>query len=152
MPRIELVTEIGAPIERVFDISRDIDFHRRSQAKNKERVISGRTSGLIEMDEEVTWEAVHLGFRQRLTSRITSMDRPSHFCDSMVAGPFRRFDHDHAFSVLSGGHTKMQDIFDYASPYGALGRAVDVLFLKRYMRGLLQARNAAIKRFAELAE
>jgi ligand-binding SRPBCC domain-containing protein len=149
MPRIELVTEIAAPIDKVFDISRNIDVHQQSQAKNRERVIAGRTSGMIEEGEEVTWEAVHFGVRQRLTSRITAMKRPTHFRDSMVAGAFKRLDHDHNFETDPDGRTRMTDVFDYTSPLGLLGHMADTMFLKRYMRRLLEERNAIIKSVAE---
>jgi ligand-binding SRPBCC domain-containing protein len=149
MPKIEVVTEIAAPIERVFDLSRNIDVHQRSQARNSERAVAGRTSGLIEMGEDVTWEAVHLGVRQRLTSRIVGMTRPTHFRDSMVAGAFKRLDHDHIFEAMAGGGTRMRDILDYTSPLGLLGDLADVLFLERYMRRLLEERNAVIRRMAE---
>ena len=149
MPRIKLVTEIAAPIEKVFDIARSIDVHAQSQAGAKEKAIAGKTSGLIEEGEEVTWEAVHFGLRQRLTSRIVAMKRPTYFRDSMVAGAFKRFDHDHRFETSEDGGTRMTDIFDYTSPLGPLGLFADALFLKSYMRRLLEGRNAVIKRIAE---
>ncbi len=149
MPRIELVTEIAAPIDRVFDLSRNIDVHQQSQARNKEKAIAGKISGLIEEGEEVTWEAVHFGVRQRLTSRIVAMKRPAYFRDSMVAGAFKRFDHDHFFESIPGGHTRMKDVFDYTSPLGPLGHLADALFLKNYMRRLFEERNAIIKQMAE---
>ncbi len=149
MPRIQTVTDVGASLETVFDLSRDIDLHQLSQAGNKERAVSGRTSGLIEMGEEVTWEAVHFGIRQRLTSRIVAMTRPTHFRDSMVSGAFKRLDHDHYFEGLPDGGTRMTDVFDFTSPLGVLGRLADVLFLKRYMRRLLDERNQVIKLTAE---
>jgi len=149
MPRIETSTEIGAPIETVFDVSRDIDLHQRSQARSGEKAVAGRISGLIEEGEEVTWEAVHFGVRQRLTSRIVAMRRPASFRDSMVAGAFRRLDHDHFFESLAGGRTRMTDVLDYTSPLGPLGRVADTLFLQRYMRRLLEERNAFIRRAAE---
>lgn len=64
MPLIELVTDIAAPIERVFDFARSIDVHQESQAKHGEKVVAGRTAGLIEAGETVTWEATHFGIRQ----------------------------------------------------------------------------------------
>jgi ligand-binding SRPBCC domain-containing protein len=149
MPRIETATDIAAPVERVFDLSRDLDVHRLSQAASGERAVAGRTSGLIGEGEEVTWEAVHFGVRQRLTSRIVAMDRPRHFRDSMVAGAFRRLDHDHVFQAIAGGMTRMTDILDYTSPLGPLGRMADALFLERYMRRLLTERSAFIRRIAE---
>ncbi|HEY4989274.1 MAG TPA: SRPBCC family protein [Opitutaceae bacterium] len=149
MPRIELVTEIAAPIQRVFDISRNIDVHQKSQAKHGERAISGRTSGLIEEGEEVTWEAIHFGVRQHLTSRIVVMTPPTHFRDSMLRGAFKRLEHDHVFVSTPGGRTQMTDIFDYTAPLGLIGRLADALFLERYMRRLLEDRNEVIRQIAE---
>jgi ligand-binding SRPBCC domain-containing protein len=149
MPHIELVTVIAAPIERVFDLSRDIDMHQRSLTRHGEAAVAGRTAGLIEEGEEVTWQAVHFGVRQRLTTRISSMRRPTHFRDSMVSGAFKRLDHDHYFESATGGRTFMKDVLDYTSPLGPLGRITDALVLERYMRSLLGERNAAIKRIAE---
>lgn len=151
MPIIHLVTPIRAPIEVVFDLARSIDLHVRSTAQTRERAVAGRTSGLIGPGEEVTWESTHFGIRQRLTARITRFDRPHHFRDTMVAGAFRRFDHDHHF-VADGQDTVMADIFDYTAPFGRLGRLADVLFLERHMRRLLTIRNQLIRTVAESAD
>src|SRR5882724_1929013 len=121
MPRIELVTNIAAPIVRVFDIARNIDVHRQSQMAHTEKAVAGRMSGLIEEGEEVTWEAVHFGVPQRLTSKIVAMKRPFHFRDSMVAGAFKRIDHDHIFELGPDASTLMRDVFDYTAPFGLLG-------------------------------
>lgn len=149
MPRIEISVEVAAPLERVFDLARDIDVHQQSQTKHQEKAIAGRTAGLIEEGEEVTWEAKHLGVRQRLTSRIVVMRRPAHFRDVLVRGAFERFEHDHYFTTLPGNRTLMRDVFDYTAPLGWLGRLADILFLKQYMRNLILERNAEIKRIAE---
>jgi ligand-binding SRPBCC domain-containing protein len=151
MPRIETVTEIDAPIGRVFDLSRSIDLHQQSQASHGERAIGGRTTGLIEQGEKVTWEATHFGIRQTLTSRIVEMRRPAYFRDAQVRGAFKRFDHDHFFEELPDHRTRVRDVFDYTAPLGPIGRLLDVVVLKRYMRTLIVERNAAIKRKAEAA-
>ena len=54
MTTIYLETEIKAPLHQVFDLARSIDFHIISAKKTKEKVIAGRTSGLIELSETVT--------------------------------------------------------------------------------------------------
>ncbi len=149
MPRIEMTTLIRAPREVVFDLARDLDLHQESQASKQERAVAGKTSGKIELGESVTWEAVHIGIRQRLTSKITAMDPPNSFRDSMVSGAFRRFDHDHLFLDDGEGGTEMRDVFDYTSPAGWLGRVVDRLFLTLYMRRLLSERNDVIRQHAE---
>ncbi|TWU28530.1 SRPBCC family protein [Bythopirellula polymerisocia] len=148
MPRIELSTRINASIQTVFDLSRSIDLHVESTLQTNEKAVAGRTSGLISMGEEVTWEATHFGVRQRLTSRIVAFEPPRYFRDSMVAGIFKRFDHDHFFEPEEE-NTLMVDIFDFTAPLGMLGRVADVLFLERYLRNLLQTRNQFIKSVAE---
>jgi ligand-binding SRPBCC domain-containing protein len=148
MPVITLETEIEAPIERVFDLARSIELHKDSMEHTRERPVAGVTSGLIGFGETVTWEAVHFGIRQRLTSRITVCDRPTHLQDVMAEGIFAGFVHDHFLSPAETG-TLMKDVFDYTSPLGHLGTLADVLFLERYMTGLLLSRNAAIKAVAE---
>jgi ligand-binding SRPBCC domain-containing protein len=149
MPVIVVITHIDASREVCFDLARSIELHIQSTEGTNEKAVAGVTSGLIDLGQEVTWEATHLGFRQRLTSRITAFDRPDHFRDSQVRGPFRRFDHDHYFFTESGV-TVMKDVFDYAAPLGWLGNCADHLFLQSYMTKLLQKRSAVIKTAAEV--
>lgn len=148
MPVIELATSIAAPMERVFDLSRSIDLHARSASSTGERAVAGVTSGLIGPGQEVTWRARHLGVWQKLTVRITSFERPTHFADTMLRGAFRRMEHHHYFEPRSGA-TIMRDVFTYESPLGILGRIADLLFLERYMRSFLIERNRIIKSTAE---
>ena len=148
MPIIKLETEINAPVERVFDLARCIDLHETTMSRHHEKAIDGVTGGLINLDETVTWEAVHFGVKQKLTSKITAFERPRHFRDSMVKGAFRRFDHDHFFEPLET-RTLMKDVFDYDSPLGVLGNIADALFLEKYMREILTERNRLIKAIAE---
>ncbi|MDZ4782193.1 MAG: hypothetical protein SGJ19_18250 [Planctomycetia bacterium] len=79
-------------------MARDIDFHTRSLEGTGERAVAGRTTGLIGPGESVTWEARHLGIRQRLTVEVSTFDRPCYFRDVMMAGAFQSFAHDHRFS------------------------------------------------------
>ena len=71
MSVILLSTIIDAPRLRVFDLARSIEAHQTSADKTGERAIAGVTKGLLGPDDEVTWEARHLGIRQRLTVRLT---------------------------------------------------------------------------------
>ena len=145
---IDLTTEIDAPIERVFDLARDLDLHARSMAHTGERAVGGRTSGRVEVGDTVTWRARHLGLWWSLTSRITAVDAPVSFEDVQERGPFAWFRHRHGFEPI-GGATRMHDHWEHRSPLGPLGRIVDRLVLERYMRSQLETRNAALKREAE---
>jgi len=148
MPEISLTTEIAAPVETVFDLSRSVDLHVDSTAQTNERAVAGRTSGLMELGETVTWEATHFFVRQRLTVEIVEFDRPNHFRDSMLSGAFAHFDHDHDFHEHSDG-TLMTDRFNFTSPLGWLGKTANWLFVTRHLRKLLVERNAVIKSVAE---
>ncbi len=152
MGTIELTIRIAAPRERVFDLARSIDAHVASTPGTDERPVArevGKIGGLMLLGDEVTWGARHLGVVQHLTSRIVAYDRPRHFRDSMVRGAFTRFDHDHTFDEDGPDATLMRDVFDFTSPFGLLGRAVDGLFLDRYMRHLLAQRARILKELAE---
>jgi len=148
MPLIKLNTEIKANRALVFDLSRSIDLHKISTEHTNETAIAGRTSGLIELAETVTWRAKHFGIYQTLTTKITAFDYPNSFTDEMLKGAFKSFKHEHIFETLNSG-TLMIDLFDYKSPLGLLGVAADFLFLKKYMTNLLIKRNETIKSFAE---
>ncbi len=145
---IHLETRIDAPVETCFDLARSIDIHRAAASKTRERAVGGVTKRLIGLGETVTWEAVHFGIKQRLTSRITRYERPHLFTDEMVRGTFRSFTHVHEFKNLDGG-TIMLERFSYKSPFGLLGRLADKLFLERYMRTFLLERALYLKRVAE---
>jgi ligand-binding SRPBCC domain-containing protein len=146
--RIELSLLVAAPASRCFDLARSIDAHIHSTATTGERAIGRRTTGLLELGDEVTWRARHLGVWQELTSRITAFDRPRHFRDSMVRGAFARFDHDHHFEPTIGG-TLLRDVFDYRAPLGPLGSIAERLFLSAYMRRFLLTRMRELKVLAE---
>ncbi len=148
MGTIRLVTRLRAPRERCFDLARSVDVHLESAAATGERAVAGVTAGLLALGDEVTWRAKHLGVWQHLTSRMTELDRPHHFRDSMVRGAFTRFDHDHDFAQ-AGDTCVMTDVFDYTSPLGVLGRVVDRLLLDRYLEQFLLERNAQLQRLAE---
>ena len=148
MPKIIIETNIKSTKEIVFDLSRSIDLHKISTTQTNEEAIGGITSGLIELDESVTWRAKHLGFYQTLTSKITEFNRPDFFVDEMEKGPFSSFRHEHGFTEVNG-EVVMSDVFEYRSPLGLLGRIADKVFLVNYMKRFLEKRNAVIKEYAE---
>lgn len=148
MSKIYLETIIKADINTVFDLSRDIDLHQKSTFKTGEKAIAGKTSGLIELGETVTWRAKHLGFYQTHTSKITEMEKPNKFTDVMLKGRFKSFKHQHIFKK-EGKNTIMTDILEFESPFGIIGKFFNRFFLKNYMRNFLLERNAMIKKIAD---
>lgn len=118
-------------------------------SQTRERAIAGVTAGIMSLGDTVTWEAVHFGIKQHLTSRITELERPSRFVDEQVRGIFRDMRHVHEFIPQADGSTLMRDIFAFHAPCGLLGRLAEVLFLTAYMRRLLLRRNSYLKQIAE---
>lgn len=148
MPTIRLETYINAPTERCFDLSLSIDLHQHSVSHTHERPIAGVTKGMMKLGDTVTWEAMHFGIRQHLTSKITAYERPYRFTDEMVRGAFQELIHLHEFVPQLSG-TLMVDLFTFRAPLGVLGRLAEMLVLTRYMKGLLLTRNRYLKQVAE---
>ena len=143
MQTIRVELWIPASPERCFDAARDLDLHLKSMAHTGEVAVGGRTSGLIELGEEVTWRARHFGVVQHFTSRITGFDRPRMFQDSMQRGAFKTFVHDHFFEPENGG-TRMIDVLAFSAPLGVLGWIAERLMLRRYLTRLLTRRAEAL--------
>jgi ligand-binding SRPBCC domain-containing protein len=148
MPTIRLETSIDASLERCFDLSLSVDLHRHSVAHTHERPVAGVTSGVMNLGDTVTWEAVHFGIKQHLTSKITTYERPYRFTDEMVRGVFQEMTHLHIFVPQSPG-TLMIDLFAFRAPLGILGRLAETLVLTRYMKKILLTRNRYLKQIAE---
>jgi ligand-binding SRPBCC domain-containing protein len=145
---IHLTTFIEAPIERVFDLSRSITLHTKSLEHTKEKAIAGVISGLINLNEIVTWQAKHFFKTRILQSKITAMTPHTFFCDEMVKGDFKSMKHEHHFKPATNG-TIMIDMFSFETPYGFFGKIANALFLKSYLQKLLEGRNKIIKDYAE---
>ena len=167
MVTLEEVTVIRAPIERCFDLARSVEVHLAGNTHWGEQAVAAGavTSGLVGLEQRVTWRARHFGVRWTLTSAITAIERPRYFRDEMVRGPFGRMEHEHWFRAVGqpsagrdlevpprpGGlpHTEMRDVFRFAAPLGILGRLAEWAVLRQYMAGLLRERSGAIREIAE---
>lgn len=148
MPTLVVETEIEAPVDRVFDLARNVELHTETMG-HSERAVAGTTSGYFEEGDVVTWRARHFGLPLELTVEITDMEAPEYFRDRQVEGPFAEMVHDHYFLGLGTKRTRMTDEFRFASPAGILGRIADTVVLERYMRNLIESRNRELKAIAE---
>ena len=100
MNLIILETYIKAPIARCFDLSTSIDLHKISASTSKEEVIAGRTDGLIQLHERVTWRAKHFGLWHKMEVEITEFERPYYFIDEMIQGTFKSMKHIHELAAI----------------------------------------------------
>ena len=148
MTKIQITTSINAPIETVFNLSRNIDIHLLSTHQTNEKAIDGRTSGLIELNETVTWRGKHFGFYLKHKSIIPEMDFPVYFVGEMLVGCFKSFRHEHLFK-FEDGQTIMTDEIFYETPFGIFGKLFDTIILESYMTSFIKKRNQIIKDLAE---
>jgi ligand-binding SRPBCC domain-containing protein len=90
---------------------------------------------------------LYIGRQQRWTSRIVERtpddDAPvkssARFVDDMVGGPFRKWEHTHAF-YADGDETLLVDTVRYRLPLGLLGDAVGP-FAKVGFEGMFRDRH-----------
>ena len=148
MPQIIVKTEIDADIDTCFDLARDVGFYYNTLEKFTEIPIDGKTSGMVEKGDYVTWETNHLSLMQHLTLKVTEFKKPFLFVDELVEGEFKSYRHEHIFEVQND-KTIMIDKFHFESPYGILGKLVDMVFLKHHFKKLIVTRNKTLWLHAE---
>lgn len=148
MTKIELTTTIKAPVQIVFDFSRNIGVHQKSAGNSNEKAIGGVTSGLINYNETVTWKGKHFGIYLTHKSRMTAMDFYTYFVDEMEEGKFKSFKHEHFFEEHNG-MTIMKDKLRYETPFGLFGKLFDFLFLKKHLTNFIIERNKVLKDLSE---
>ncbi|WP_223622573.1 SRPBCC family protein [Microbacterium sp. EST19A] len=143
MALFELETLVAAPPSEVFAVALDPGLHLRSMARYGETMIEAPEGGVFTEGSTVTWRARHLGIRFRLRSIVFDVDPPHGFADRQIKGPFGAFLHEHRFEEHPAG-TLMHDTVIFHSPFGPLGRLVDALFMREYMRRLIAERNTIL--------
>lgn len=149
VPAIEVRTRISTSADRAFDHLLDIEAHVREMAGSKDQLLSPiPDGGVLRLGDEVTWRSHHhrLGFTT--TSQVVEYDRPFRFVDLQLRGPLRAFRHEHLFIPIDND-VEMIDMVTYQARGGPLGRMVERAFLTSYIRELLEARGAHVKRVVE---
>ncbi len=80
----------------------------------------------------------------RWRSYIPRIDAPRGFVDEQVAGPYRRWLHEHTFEAVDGG-TLVRDLVDYELPLGPLGYLAHAALVARQLRDIFDYREAAVR-------
>jgi ligand-binding SRPBCC domain-containing protein len=137
----ECITQSSRKLSDLFDRARDIGLHEQSQSGSGERALGEVTTGLIGLNQEVTFSGKHLGLRFSLTSRVTEFDAPRRFVDEQRHGPFKAFRHEHLFAAVPSG-TRMTDRVVFTAPLGPVGWVAERVFLSRYLKQLIRDRGA----------
>ena len=147
--KLVIETVIHAPVERCFDMARDVAAHVESAAFSGEKLVPpGKLEGTLGLGDLVAFEGRHFGVRQRFVARITEVTPPRRFVDEMVSGTFRRLRHEHEFIMHAEG-TLMRDVLEWESPLGIIGRIADALFVRKHMEWFVRTKQENLKRIIE---
>jgi ligand-binding SRPBCC domain-containing protein len=148
MPTIHLTTFIAAPIERVFDLSRNLTIYKTLMQDRKETMSSGAATNLVSQGETMTFQAKHLGKTRLVTTRVVEIQKPNSFVQEQVKGDLLHFKHEHHFKAVENG-TILIDMIDFDGPRDFIGKVIGKLYLKGYLEKLIHKRNTVIQQYAE---
>jgi ligand-binding SRPBCC domain-containing protein len=144
---------IRAPIARCFQLSTNIAIVKRELRMTPIRghtkdLTTGRVSG----GDTIRWEGWQLGLPQHHESFIEAFTPPTFFRDRMIAGRFRTFEHNHAFTALDNGTVRLHDELRFTMPFGILGSLIGAAILATHIQRIMQRRFQLLKRIAETSE
>lgn len=73
-------------------------------------------------------------------TEITQVVEGNYFVDEQRFGPYKFWHHQHLFNEVENG-MEVQDIVNYAIPFGILGRLINSLFIKSRLDKIFQYRK-----------
>ncbi len=91
------------------------------------------------IDYRLSFAGVPFGWQ----TRIEEWRPTSHFVDTALKGPYKRWHHRHEFVAESGG-TRMRDRVEYELPLGFLGHLAHGLFVRASLGAIFDHRAAVM--------
>jgi ligand-binding SRPBCC domain-containing protein len=140
---IERSCTIDAPIAEVFAFHLDTRNAARI-ASPGQRVLSVEGTFPLREGSEVRLRVRQLPspWAQTWLVRVVELEEPTLLVDELVRGPFPSFRHEHRFTELPGGRTRLTDHITYRLPAGALGRVANALIVRRILLASFRSRQA----------
>lgn len=136
MPVIEYRLVIKAPIDVCFDLARNVNLITAGSDRNEKLLEEGNTVTRVTVT------------KQRLITKVIFMERPYHFVEKMVRGPFSSFIQIYQFTEEERG-TMLLNHVQYKSRFGPIGTALDKIFLEQVMKSFIISRSEELKELAE---
>jgi ligand-binding SRPBCC domain-containing protein len=84
------------------------------------------------------------GIKMNWMTEITHVKDGEYFVDEQRFGPYALWHHQHHFKAVDGG-VLMNDILNYAIPYGVIGRLGNAILVHKQIRKIFSYREKAIK-------
>ena len=139
---LERSIEIGAPVAEVFAFHLDTR-NAALISPDGTRILS--VEGIFPV---VTGAVVTMRMRQRPNPfpmtwrvRIDEVHSPDRVVDVAERSPFAQWRHEHLFTSLGAGRTRMTDRVTYRLPAGPLGRIVNRLVVRRQLSSAFEERH-----------
>jgi ligand-binding SRPBCC domain-containing protein len=85
-----------------------------------------------------------LGIKMNWMTEITHVKEGEYFIDEQRFGPYALWHHQHHFKAIPGG-VLMNDILNYAIPYGIIGRLANTVLVDKQIKQIFSYREKAIK-------
>lgn len=148
MPKIHLTSFIQAPVDRVFNLSRNLVLRKKSLNAPTEQLLSSSAETLVQQGETITFRAKHLGKTREITARVTNLDQPLHFTEEQVRGDLRSYRHEYHFKPAENG-TILIDILEFEGPRDMLGSLASMFFLKGYLESMIRRQHLLLREYAE---
>jgi ligand-binding SRPBCC domain-containing protein len=98
----------------------------------------------IALGSRITLKGRRWGLPQTVVSEITLFEPYTKFTDIMIKGPFRKWEHTHAFAAIDGG-TRVIDLIDYEPPGGLLGLLATAGLVKRDLEKIFAFRSQKLE-------
>jgi uncharacterized protein YbjT (DUF2867 family)/ligand-binding SRPBCC domain-containing protein len=135
---------IRRPIEEVFSFF--------AEPRNLARITPSSMGFEFQSDDFEMREGLEIRYRLRplfgvpvgWRTRIDAFDPPHGFRDIQLAGPYRRWEHSHAFRAVDGG-TVVEDEITYELPLGPLGELGHGLVVRPELERIFSHRARTIE-------
>ncbi|WP_344757828.1 SRPBCC family protein [Mucilaginibacter dorajii] len=86
-----------------------------------------------------------LGIKMNWMTEITHVANGQYFVDEQRFGPYALWHHQHHFKEIKGG-VQMNDILNYAIPYGVIGTFTNKIFVGKEVKKIFAYREKAIEK------
>ena len=148
MSKIHITNFINAPVERVFNLSRNLALSKLALKGRQEHILSSSGNNLVAAGETITIRAKHLGKTREITARVTDLILPEGYTEEQVKGDLKSFRHEYHFKKVDNG-TIMIDLVEFEGPRDLLGSVAAKFFLKSYIEDIVKKKNELIRQYAE---
>jgi len=148
MPKIHITNFINAPVDRVFNLSRNLTLNKLALKGGKEQYLSSAAGNLLTAGETITLRARHLGKNRELTARVIDLKLAEGYTEEQIKGDLKSYRHEYHFKKVDNG-TILIDLLEFEGPRDLLGSLAARFFLKSYFEAVVKKKNDLIRQYAE---